>query len=44
MRFGVMLIGPFEGEMDPAQVYQQSLFQTRTAVANNFDALFAAQH
>ena len=44
MRFGVLLIGPFEGSMDPAQVYQQSLLQARTAVANNFDALFAAQH
>ena len=44
MRFGVMMIGPFEGEMDPAQVYQQSLLQARTAVANNFDALFTAQH
>ena len=37
MRFGVMLIGPYEGEMDPAQMYQQSLRQARTAVANNFD-------
>ena len=44
MRFGVMLIGPYEGEMDPAQVYRQSLLQARTAVANNFDALFVAQH
>lgn len=30
--------------MDPAQVYQQSLLQARAAVANNFDALFTAQH
>ena len=44
MRFGVMLIGPYEGEMDPAQMYQQSLLQARTAAANNFDALFTAQH
>lgn len=44
MRFGVMLIGPYEGEMEPAQMYEQSLLQARTAAANNFDALFTAQH
>ena len=44
MRFGVMLIGPYEGEMDPAEMYQQSLLQARTAAASGFDALFTAQH
>ena len=44
MQFGVMLIGPYEGDMDPAQMYRHSLDQARMAVANNFDALFAAQH
>ena len=44
MRFGVMLIGPYEGEMEPAEMYQQSLLQAKTAAENNFDALFTAQH
>ena len=44
MRFGVMLIGPYEVEMAPAEIYERSLLQARAAVANNFDVLFAAQH
>jgi alkanesulfonate monooxygenase SsuD/methylene tetrahydromethanopterin reductase-like flavin-dependent oxidoreductase (luciferase family) len=44
MQFGVMVIGPYQSEIDPSQMYQQSLVQARTAVANNFDALFTAQH
>jgi len=43
MQFGVMLIGPYEGEIGPAEMYQQSLLQARTAASNNFDALFTAQ-
>ncbi len=44
MRFGVMLIGPYEGEMDPSQMYRLSLLQARTAAANYFYGLFTAQH
>ena len=44
MRFGVMLIGLYEVEMAPAEIYERSLLQARAAVANNFDVLFAAQH
>ena len=44
MQFGAMLIGPYEGEIGPAEMYQQSLLQARTAASNNFDALFTAQH
>ena len=44
MIFGVMLIGPFDGEIEPQEIYQHSLNQAQVAVENNFDALFTAQH
>ena len=44
MIFGVMLIGPFDGEIKPQEIYRHSLSQAKVAVENNFDALFTAQH
>jgi len=44
MIFGVMLIGPFDGEIEPQEIYRHSLSQAKVAVENNFDALFTAQH
>lgn len=44
MIFGVMLIGPFDGEIEPEKIYQHSLSQAKLTVENNFDALFTAQH
>ena len=44
MIFGVMLIGPFDGEIEPQEIYRHSLNQAQVAVENNFDALFTAQH
>ena len=43
MQFGVLVTGPYAGEMDPASMYQEIRLQARAA-ANNFDALFTAQH
>ena len=39
MIFGVMLIGPFDGEIEPQEIYRHSLNQAQVAVENNFDAI-----
>lgn len=44
MQCGVISIGRFAREIEPAHLHQHSLLQARAAVANNINALLTAQN